>query len=1022
MKSPAIIIACLSFATMPAWAQHAQKPPTFRSVARSADDAWFATPDAAAIADTVLTYQFPSGGWAKNQRWNNLALTASEAADRAAQRAAMKGDGVGPTIDNWATTSEMLYLAKIYRATGRKAYRAAFIRAIDYLLAAQYPNGGWPQYYPFKPDHHGHRDYSTQITYNDNAMTNVMLMLRDVADNVAPYDALRLTTEQRDKARSAFNRGVECILATQIRNARGELTVWCQQHDAETLQPAGARAYELPSYTGCKETVAILQLLMSLPDPSDEVVTAVTSAVEWLRSHAIHDRTVQRFTDAEGRRDYRLVPSPGAKLLWARYYDLDTELPYYCDRDGVKRSDISDIGHERRNGYGWLSDDTREVLDAYPTWITTVRPGNYQEGTYGYLYCHMSGRGEWTAYALSRDGYHYHDLINGDSIFSPTRVAGIEGGTRDAYICRRRDGRGYLMVTTDMSNRKSRTWYNYGINLLTSTDLIHWQSTTFDFRQGAAIFSDPASPDVYRDYSTLKRVWAPQIIWDATYRWPDGHTGGYMIYYSMWNPSEVGYDRMYYSYADTSFTTLTKPQLLFDWGYATIDADINYVPADGLYHMMIKKEGGQPGIFTATAPALTGPWGEPVADDYVNFEGKKKCEGVSAFQLVGDSTWRVAYIEYSSNPRHYRICKADAHLRNFSSPVDIEGVNGPQHGSFMRLTRREYCRLQAWSDSLEAEHVQPNDRNPVFPGLYADPEVLYSEQTSRYYIYPTTDGATGWRSHDFHAFSSADLKEWRDEGTIFDLRTDCPWADEYAWAPCIIERKYKRALRKPRYSYYYYYVANKQIGVAVSDRPEGPFRDALGKPLISEPPTGTKGQVIDPDVFLDPVSGKYYLYWGNSYLAVAELNDDMTSLREGSARALIKREDKRRYHYNEGIYVFYRQGKYYFMWSENDTRSATYQVRYLMSDSPTEFVSGGAPAAVSGTVVLSQNPALGIYGTGHHAVICRPGTDEWYIVYHRFARPDGIKMGWDAGYNREVCIDRLEFNDDGTLRAVNVSL
>ena len=154
---------------------------------------------------------------------------------------------------------------------------------------------------------------------------------------------------------------------------------------------------------------------------------------------------------------------------------------------------------------------------------------------------------------------------------------------------------------------------------------------------------------------------------------------------------------MYYSYADKSFTKLTKPRLLFDWGYATIDADINYLESDGLYHMLIKKEGGHPGIYTATAENLTGPWSEPVEDDYVDFEGNKKCEGSSAFQLMGDDTWRVAYIEYSSRPKHYRICKADKYLRNFSDPVDIQGVTGPQHGSFMRLTKKEYKRLQKWS-------------------------------------------------------------------------------------------------------------------------------------------------------------------------------------------------------------------------------------------------------------------------------------------------------------------------------------
>ncbi len=326
----------------------------------------------------------------------------------------------------------------------------------------------------------------------------------------------------------------------------------------------------------------------------------------------------------------------------------------------------------------------------------TTQAQNIQRGDYGYLYCHMSDRGEYTAYALSRDGYHYEDIIGGDPIMDPKEHARIEGGQRDAYITRSWDGKGFVMVTTDMCVAKSHKWDNYGIDLLRSDDLIHWESVTFDYRKGTQIFCDPESKSVYRDWSTINRVWAPQIFWDPDYRWPNGEWGGYMIYYSMLNRPEEQYDRMYYSYADKSFTRLTQPRLLFDWGYATIDADINLL-SDGLYHMLIKKEGGKPGIYTATSEHLTYGWGEPVDDDYVSFEGKKNCEGSSAFQLIGDPTWRVAYIQYSDNPKHYRICKADEHLRGFHDPVDIEGVTGPQHGSFMRLTKKEYKRLQKWS-------------------------------------------------------------------------------------------------------------------------------------------------------------------------------------------------------------------------------------------------------------------------------------------------------------------------------------
>ena len=659
-----------------------------------------------------------------------------------------------------------------------------------------------------------------------------------------------------------------------------------------------------------------------------------------------------------------------------------------------------------------------------------TQKGNLQRGEY-FLYCHMNDAGPaWTSYALSRDGIHYHDLLLGDSVFSDAVAAPVERRSRDAFICRKHDGSGYLMVLTDMdaSNAsrdrmgKKETWDNYAISLLTSNDLLHWQSKSYDYRKGLSIFCDGDKRDqsVYRDWSTINRVWAPQIMWDDEYVWPDGKRGGYMVYYSMWNRAEEKYDRMYYSYADESFTRLTQPKLLFDWGYATIDADINWVSADGKWHMMIKKEGGKPGLFTATSSHLTGPWSEPVEDDYVSFEGNKKCEGVSAFQLPGKQTWMIGYIEYSSRPRNYRLCEADENMRNFRNPKNIEGVDRPQHGSFMRITREEYDRLQAWSDGYELARMSPNRSNPVIPGLYADPEILYSEKDGKYYLYPTTDGAEQWQNHDFRCFSSFDMKTWHYEGVIFDLQRDCSWADSRAWAPCIIEHKSGSA-RKAKYKYYYYFVADGKIGVAESDSPTGPFRDALGRPLIAERPTGVKGgAVIDPDVFLDPKSGKYYLYYGNGFLAACELGKDMKSIRHTDI--VIPREQKSAYAYNEGAYVFYRNGLYYFTWSEQDTRSKNYRVRYAISDSPVALVRNGQPAKVEREVLLQKDPSLQIYGTGHHAVINRPGTDEWYIVYHRFQRPAALKLDWSAGYNREVCIDRLEFNADGTLKTVRPSL
>ncbi len=299
--------------------------------------------------------------------------------------------------------------------------------------------------------------------------------------------------------------------------------------------------------------------------------------------------------------------------------------------------------------------------------------------------------------------------------------------------------------------------------------------------------------------------------------------------------------------------------------------------------------------------------------------------------------------------------------------------------------------------------IQEADNNPVLKGLYADPEILYSNKTHKYYIYPTTDGIKGWGSDSFKAFSSDNLKDWKDEGTILKLGVAVTWADNKAWAPCIIEKKVKG-----KYFYYFYFTASGKIGVAVSENPTGPFKDS-GKSLFDKRPEGvTRGVVIDPDVFMDPKTGKSYIYWGNGFMAGAELNKDMVSINPKTQTLLSPGKT-----FREGTYVIYRNGIYYFMWSEGDTRNEDYRVRYATAKSPL-----GPLTVPKDNIVLAKNPELGIYATGHHSVIQVPGKDEWYIVYHRFSYPDGIKLGREAGYNREVCIDKMEFNPDGSIKQV----
>lgn len=276
-------------------------------------------------------------------------------------------------------------------------------------------------------------------------------------------------------------------------------------------------------------------------------------------------------------------------------------------------------------------------------------------------------------------------------------------------------------------------------------------------------------------------------------------------------------------------------------------------------------------------------------------------------------------------------------------------------------------------------------RSPVLPGLNADPNIVRFGDT--FYLYPTTDGFEGWSGTQFKAYSSTDLVHWKDHGVILDLGPDISWADSRAWAPTIAEKDGK---------YYFYFCADANIGVAVSDSPTGPFKDALGRPLLKA--GQFSGQMIDPAVFTDD-DGQSYLYWGNGHAYVAPLNDDMTSV------DLTKMKDITPSGYNEGSFVIKRKGTYYLTWSENDTRDENYRVAYATGPSPT------GPWTKRG-VILEKDLSLGIKGPGHHSVVQVPGTDDWYIAYHRFAIPGG------DGMHRETTVDKLEFDSDGLIKKV----
>ncbi len=320
-------------------------------------------------ADTVLAYQFPSGGWPKNHQWQSQKPTEKDVEERADARKAMSTTGIGSTIDNQATTSEILFLAKLYNATGDVRYAESARRGVSYLVDIQYSNGGWPQFWPSRgKGYDGVPPYADHITFNDNAMENVMRLLSDVFNKRKPFDTDIIDEELAQRCRTAFDKGVQCILDCQIRKD-GKLTVWCQQHDEKTLAPAKARAYELPSFTAHGETVGLLMLLMDLPNPSKEIRQSVYSAIDWLNAHALRGAQYEYFTNDDGKRDRRIIQTSDTTVVnWARYYDLETEQPFYCDRDGIKRADFSEVGYERRNGYSWFGDTPLTALKRFAKW------------------------------------------------------------------------------------------------------------------------------------------------------------------------------------------------------------------------------------------------------------------------------------------------------------------------------------------------------------------------------------------------------------------------------------------------------------------------------------------------------------------------------------------------------------------------------------------------------------------------------------------------------------------------------
>lgn len=600
-----------------------------------------------------------------------------------------------------------------------------------------------------------------------------------------------------------------------------------------------------------------------------------------------------------------------------------------------------------------------------------------------YLFTYFNSndpKDEQICYALSEDGYNYTPINDGMPVISSDTIA-LTQCVRDPHILRCEDGKTFYMVVTDMKSNLG--WNsNRGMVLLKSTDLINWQHTAINF------------PTRYtKTWKNVNRVWAPETIYDRK-------AGKYMVFYSLASSDRGSYDKIYYQYANKDFTDLEgEPKWLFDAGCATIDGDIVYNEADQLYHLFYKQEAGR-GIYQAVAKKLTDKW-QMIGGNVE--QTKESVEGVGVCKAIDGKSWIIMYDCYGNG--HYQFCKSeDLKTFKFVQNTEMRGKFTPRHGTIIPITRAEKERL------LKAF---PNHKQPILSGFHADPEVLYSNKTKKYYIYSTTDGTPGWGGHDFSVFSSTNLIDWKDEGKMLDVKGDqVKWATGNAWAPCIIEKKVGKA-----YKYYFYFSAHnpksnrKEIGVAVSDSPTGPFVDS-GAPIITDadrPKEARGGQAIDVDVFQDPKTGKCYLYWGNGFMAGAELNADMLSVKKETITHLTpKGGNLQTWAFREGAYVFYRKGTYYFMWSVDDTGSPNYHVCYGTAKSPL----GPITIDENNYMVIKQKPEDKIYGTAHNSVLQIPGKDEWYIVYHRINKNF---VHHEPGIHREVCIDRMTFDKQGRI-------
>ncbi|GEC72965.1 hypothetical protein FFL01_25040 [Flavobacterium flevense] len=603
----------------------------------------------------------------------------------------------------------------------------------------------------------------------------------------------------------------------------------------------------------------------------------------------------------------------------------------------------------------------------------------------GYLFAYFEGKGpaekqEQLRFAVSDDAINWKALNNNEPII-PSKDISNTGGIRDPHILRGADGNSFYMVATDMNTKKNGWDYNPGIVLLYSKNLLDWKSSAIDLEK--------LYPKKFKD---IKWVWAPQTFYDVKAK-------KYLVYFTVRFNYNLKLD-FYCAYANKDFTGFEQePKLMFSAKDGAIDGDVIY--KDGTYHFFYKgntkDENGKEiknGIKQATSKKLQGPWKESFEYLDAYADTNTNVEGSSVFKLNNSDEYILMYDLYSSGRYEFQRSKDLYHFTEKTESFTKDFF--PRHGSVLGITTEEAIRLQEkWGGvpqklltSEDGTFRFKSEENPIIKHKFtADPAAFVENDTL--WLFTGHDFEGGQKSYklkDWLVFSTTDLKNWIEYPVPLKIE-DFKWdKTNDAYAGQAIKRNGK---------YYWYISTNGSgIGVAVADKPQGPYKDALGKPLLTNADCFASTHswtCIDPTVFIDD-NGQAWLFWGNGVCYYAKLKENMIEI-DGA----IKKIDFEEFKFTEAPWVHKKDGKYYLSYASGFPE----KIAYAMADN----IEG--PYVYKGIL----NEISGNSNTNHQAILEFKG--QPYFIYH-----NGAIQTNGSSYSRSVCIDILEYNPDGTIKPI----